>query len=352
MQSVYKSLTDSIGSTKNYVCSFIPGVSGWNNNVMPSPPPPPSSIKGVWFNSKFMVLTMVVGGSIVYGVFEWRRLKKTKKIDELQKVSMNELKNVVILHSFPIFADEVEELKSPWISPFSIKLEVFFMASKIDYYIDPTDRMSIRHKTPFITLNGIEIDDSQFIMEKLTDMFSLKLDNHLTVDELAKGRAILHLVERSLYFILLYERYVNGNCFKIKSVWKRFVFNFLMKRWAKTVLWHHGYGRYSRLEILRMGQRDLDSLSQFLGNKDYIFGEKFSSFDSTIFAHLVQLLYTMKGALRTYMVNTGNLGPYVERMKNRFFPDWNERCELNRATYSYWKPRYLPSYKHIKVIKF
>ncbi len=42
----------------------------------------------------------------------------------------------------------------------------------------------------------------------------------------------------------------------------------------KTKLWHHGIGKHSRDEIVKIGLDDLKALSDFLGEKKFFFGDK------------------------------------------------------------------------------
>lgn len=73
----------------------------------------------------------------------------------------NTPKDVVVLHGFP------EGVTCPNISPFVLKLETYLRMAKIPYEVDKTDPISVKGKSPWITLNGEHIADSQLCVEYL-----------------------------------------------------------------------------------------------------------------------------------------------------------------------------------------
>ncbi|KAJ8303125.1 hypothetical protein KUTeg_019521 [Tegillarca granosa] len=71
---------------------------------------------------------------------------------------------------------------------------------------------------------------------------------------------------------------------------------------------------------------DLKALSDFIGKKKYLFGDKPSEMDCAIFGQLAQMLWQSYGnqsekALKGFP----NLCDYCERMKETIWPDW-EKC--------------------------
>lgn len=72
-------------------------------------------------------------------------------------------------------------------------------------------KMSPKGKVPWITLNGLTIGDSQFIIEYLSKTFDKDLSKNLSEKERAIERAFLKLTEESLswFVIMTIEKYQN-----------------------------------------------------------------------------------------------------------------------------------------------
>ena len=60
--------------------------------------------------------------------------------------------------------------------------------------------MGPKNKCPWITLNGEEYSDSQFIMEMLATKYNKDLNKNLTEEELAIARAFLVMADEHLYW--------------------------------------------------------------------------------------------------------------------------------------------------------
>ena len=70
--------------------------------------------------------------------------------------------------------------------------------------------MSEKEKSPWITINGTNIADSQIAIEYLTKKFSLDINKNLTSNELVISRAIRFLIEQDLYWAVAYDRWVKS----------------------------------------------------------------------------------------------------------------------------------------------
>jgi len=60
--------------------------------------------------------------------------------------------------------------------------------------------MSPKGKTPWITLNGEDISDSQLIIEALSKKFNKDFSSHLTAQERAVARALQIMMEEHFYW--------------------------------------------------------------------------------------------------------------------------------------------------------
>ena len=60
--------------------------------------------------------------------------------------------------------------------------------------------MGPKHKTPWITINGEDMTDSQIIMEKLGGRFNVALNKDLSKEEASIARAFLIMTDEHLYW--------------------------------------------------------------------------------------------------------------------------------------------------------
>lgn len=212
-------------------------------------------------------------------------------------------------------------------------------------------KMSNKGQIPFVEVNGRQVADSNFIIDHLIETFSSKsLDDRLTPMEKSYARAYHALVEDSLRWVLVYERSRDNKWFATdegflshftgikKIAFKNFMLERLRKRIAGQVF-GQGMGRNTVEEVVTIAKKDLDAINMFLGNKKYFFGDKPVTLDCTMFAHLSQYLYTPQAFpdVKNYMVeHTPNLVSFVNRMKEAYWPDWEEATK-GHSMNSKWK---------------
>jgi glutathione S-transferase len=207
---------------------------------------------------------------------------------------------------------------------------------------------SAKGQVPFIELNGRQFADSNFIIEHLIQTYNLSIDRNLATRERAEARAFTVLIEESLFRCLAYDRSRNFSWLASEkgllphlNGLKKFLFQkvFLkqLQNNIKKNLVCQGYGRHSPEEIEEIAKKDLNSLSNFLNDKRFLFGDKPSTVDAALFGTLVQFTDTPlnNDKLKLFIEqNTPNLIEFVKRMKAEFWPDWSVTCEqlaLNQA---------------------
>jgi hypothetical protein len=202
------------------------------------------------------------------------------------------VKDVVYLYEFP------RALAVPILSPFCIKLETFLRAHNIKYEVFGS--WTVRSKegrVPFIELNGEQIADSQIILWHLYKHFNI--DEGLTVEQQGVSRAIDRMVEGSAYYPITYIRsYLHAEeCVDYKisgmklnwaekkaAVWK-------LKHDTESKLRNEGTMLHSEEDIFEILRRDIDALSEILGTKKFMLGDKPSLADLTVFGHLGLIYY-------------------------------------------------------------
>ena len=83
-------------------------------------------------------------------------------------------KDVVILHQFP------RTRTCPNSSPFPLKLETFLRMADVEYKVEEKHFMSAKGKSPWITMNGEDVADSEIAMEHITKVTGKDLDKDLS----------------------------------------------------------------------------------------------------------------------------------------------------------------------------
>ena len=92
-----------------------------------------------------------------------------------------------------------------------------------------------------------------------------------------------------------------------------------------------GMGRHTCEDIESMGLKDLDNLSEFLGEKEFMFGEEPTELDAVLFGFMCMLLYcTPKNNhyVQKLLREHTNLVRFTEKMKHLYWSDWDQ-CLYN-----------------------
>uniref|UniRef100_A0A915DKE8 Uncharacterized protein n=1 Tax=Ditylenchus dipsaci TaxID=166011 RepID=A0A915DKE8_9BILA len=204
-------------------------------------------------------------------------------------------------------------------SPFALKLETWLRINKLSYVNVSNEftKASSKGQIPFIEVNGRQFADSNHIIDQLCQIYNLGIDRNLTTKERAESRAITILIEKSLFRCLGYSRSRDFSWFATDDVRN------------KETLHAQGYGRLTVEEMVEVAKKDLTALSTFLGDKPYIFGDKSSTVDATLFGHLCQFLYTplITDQIKQFIEqSTPNLVTFTNRVKAEYWPDWEVIC--------------------------
>ena len=90
----------------------------------------------------------------------------------------------------------------------------------------------------------------------------------------------------------------------------------------------HNLEKCSPEELIELAETSLTSISQHLGENPFFMGEFPSEIDATMFGFLGILLNGMESSASGQFVvkNLPNLVSYVERMKEKYWQDWDEQC--------------------------
>jgi len=225
----------------------------------------------------------------------------------------------------------------PCISPYALKLETWLRLRHIRYQaIRKAGMWSKKGQIPFIELNGEQHGDSNLILGILEKYFLPSGEKYLIAEQKGVARAIEMMLENSTVWSYFYYRYVE-DAHKFVQTWTflpKIVRHIMAMSFPKSFhnrAFHQGIGRNTREEIYQIGNTDLQALSDILGSKMYIFGDEMSMVDCFAFGHLTQLLYIPLEYPQTEFIRSKcpNLIDYVERIKDKLWPDWDNICSAN-----------------------
>lgn len=281
-------------------------------------------------NGFVQVLTALALLVFLFKTFAKRRDDEKRKA---RRVKWNNVgKDVVVLHM-------ISRAKScPNLSPFVIKLETFLRMAHIDYIVDFEEPQSYKGKTPWITINGQEVTDSQLCIEYLTKLLDKSQSKHLTPEEKSIAHAFQVMWDEHFYFGLLMDRYVYQQgkmAFKNMDVpipkilmpLAKPILKVLVKHLVSRQCYHQGMGRHEQKDVESLSMADVEATSLHLGNKPFLMGDMPTEVDCTLFANMVMLMYCAQDAL-VYKVacetKYKNLIQHMKRMKKRYWKDWDD----------------------------
>merc|ERR1711910_218440 len=242
----------------------------------------------------------------------------------------------------------------PSISPFCLKLESWLKLHGIKYQ-NVDHKCKFRSKKgllPFIELNGEEIADSNMIIETLSKKFEKEMPAELSQDQKNVQHAMVAMVENHLHWTIVYwkskdvDNILKGYKLNLQSAigskapasLLNFYFKYTFCRKGLKKVRSNGMGVHTAEEIENFGKKDLLTLSEMLGEKEFFFGSEPAMLDMVVFSHVAQLVMVDKEfscPLRDYLEEEcKNLVGLVNRMKDRCWGDhWanatGEKMDLN-----------------------
>ena len=94
------------------------------------------------------------------------------------------------------------------------------------------------------------------------------------------------------------------------------------RRSMRGQLWGQGLGRHSDEEIVRVGQRELTALSEFLADKKYLLGDEPTTVDCSAFGLVNNIMWPpIESALKEHARGLDNLVAYCGRIRDDYFGD-------------------------------
>lgn len=224
---------------------------------------------------------------------------------------------------------ELHQYRRSWgINPslFCLKTEIFCRLSGIPYKAIPTVPFkSPRGKLPFIVDDGKVIPDSAHIIAHLKAKTGKDIDAGLEARQLAEGHLLRRLCEESLYFILVYSRWIDDAGWAVAApqffrglnpLLKALVPGRIRKKVGKQ-LFFQGYGRHRSDELYDMGAADLSAIATLLSGHAFAVADRPTSFDASLYAVLKNILSPpLESPLKKAAEALPVLGEYVRRIEH------------------------------------
>lgn len=220
----------------------------------------------------------------------------------------------------------------PNFSPFCMKVETWLRMVNLEYEVRFEDdpRQGPLGKMPWIVDDGVAVPDSTMIIDYLEDKYSVSLDAALSDQQRAVALAFQRLIEDSLYWTVLFNRWLGNNWPQTKKVafgslppLVRQVVPVLVQQKLKRDLQGQGIGRHEEETIYEFANRDLDALATYLADKPYFMGDTLSTIDAVLFAFLCSIIQVeLPSPMKDHACQHANLVRYQERIGKRFFPEF------------------------------
>lgn len=271
---------------------------------------------------------LVAAGAIAASAYLLKRLKEWiyPTIPRLAASWKPEIKDPIPDRVYLFVFDHGGIVPNP--SPACFKLESFLRAEGIDYEIVPWSphRSMPTGQMPWIELNGEVICDSNVIIKRLAEHFSLKLHEN------AVSMAALRLVESSTYWQMVYYRwYVEDGWSVVKELFfgslplpLQLVIGNQQRAYYAGLAWSQSIARHHPADIAVMAEEDIDCVAGLLGRDQWFGGAiRPSVTDHAVFGCLENLLqFPIDTPHRAVIQEHQNLLAFCDRMRREIWADW------------------------------
>ncbi|EGT49887.1 CBN-CDR-1 protein [Caenorhabditis brenneri] len=209
-------------------------------------------------------------------------------------------------------------------------LKSFFSTPKIKpkpEIIECTTMRSRNGLLPFIELNGEHIADSALIEMRLRSHFKIP---NLPQNLEAQSMALCKMADHHLFFLLIRFKIAVDAFFKtlLGGAGAPPALNFLFVPLLKAIVGKSVYtrcvgaiGDFEWAELDEMLHRDLEVIQETLRDQEYLFGDKVTAADATVFSQLATVYYPFRNHITDVLENDfPKLLEYMERVKKEVYP--------------------------------
>ncbi|XP_066270699.1 failed axon connections homolog [Branchiostoma lanceolatum] len=223
----------------------------------------------------------------------------------------------------------------PCLTPFGMKLETYLRMADIPYEPMYGRSRGPKGKIPWIEYNGEAKGDSGLIIEFLNREKGVDLNQSLSEADKAVSRAFTKMVEENTYWGLVRNRWID-NFDQLQELFEVPWFVMFLLRSVrgkvKQTLWAHGIGRHDKDDLEGIIEKDLKAISRFLGAKPYLMGDEPTEVDAAVFGQLSEICWANSDTYlhRIVTVDCPNLQAYCNRIKDRYWLDWDQLTKKSK----------------------
>lgn len=227
----------------------------------------------------------------------------------------------------------------PQVSPYVSKTEIQLKMAGLAY--EPRDAMpedSPKGQIPFIDDGEARVADSTFIRMHLEKTYGVDFDEGLTPRQRAEAWALERMLENQLGWVIGYFRWLTpenfargpAHFFDGAPPEARDALHEEVLREVRAAMRAQGVARHSDAEIVELGLKSLTALSEILGDKPFLFGDRPCGADATALA-MLSALYTpvFPCALQAKAEEFANLVAYADRLMTLFYPDFPWKADAD-----------------------
>lgn len=223
-------------------------------------------------------------------------------------------------------------------SPYVSYTDAYLRMSEIPFKAEVLHQGDLT-KTPkgklpwIIDTDGTSVSDTQLIQYYLEEKYGDRLDGWLSKEQRATATLIHRMIGECWYWMAVQTRYRRDEDFAIYDpLWATFLSWLPSAQRAEPVrlfrdhllgqFWHHGTGRNTEEEVEFIARKLTDAMSDLLGDKPYIFGDRPSSLDANMYAGLVHVMFTpFPSPIGQYCRSKPNLVGFTDRIFDRYYSE-------------------------------
>ncbi|GMR44903.1 hypothetical protein PMAYCL1PPCAC_15098, partial [Pristionchus mayeri] len=207
-------------------------------------------------------------------------------------------------------------------SPFCIKIEAFLRLHTI-----PFERRDVlvtkgeNGKVPFIELNGEQTADSNIIIAKLAKQFNVQEyenDEDANIDH-SIDHSICSMADFRTYNLLVHYKMSCNQKILMRALaagrvpdvivdWLAPVVGYLLRSEYHRRI-NESIGKFTNEQFDELARKDLEVYRGLLGSKRFLFGDRLTTADCTLFGHLAATYYLRQDSLPMHTLASERFEP-------------------------------------------
>ncbi|MBL8341051.1 MAG: glutathione S-transferase family protein [Rubrivivax sp.] len=233
----------------------------------------------------------------------------------------------------------------PCMSPFCMKVEAYLRLRQLPHRTEVGDlRRAPRGLLPWVRLDGRVLGDSTLIVDHFEATHPQPLDAALSPAQRAQGWALSRTLEESTVWALRRQRFDAEAAWGDTAAVVRSILPLplkpvgpaIVRRQMRAALRAQGLGRLPPEAHHDFACRDFDAAEALLAGKPFLFGERPSTFDLTLFAFVASFgCATARSPVTEHLLGLKGLLDHQRRLREQLYPelgDWMARPVRPDAT--------------------